>query len=225
VSDLARPVGSAVESPLSRALPADDLVPDDDLLPGLRVAIDMDGVLADFNTGWMSRYNREFGTQLEASHVQAWDGPQLLTHFDSMREFWTWARGTGRSTFRDAPALEGAVEAANRIATRHRLVIVSSKFPWAIPDSLAWLADHGVRAREVHFLWDKAIAECDVYLDDAPHVLRQLVSSQPRATVCRMVRAWNEPVPGTVDIESWAAFEALVDDLARARAAIGRSRP
>ena len=29
-----------------------------------------------------------------------------------------------------------------------------------------------------------------------------------------MVRAWNEPVPGTVDIETWAQFEALVESLA-----------
>jgi 5'(3')-deoxyribonucleotidase len=195
---------------------ADDLAMTD-LLPGLRVGIDMDGVLADFNSGWMSRYNEHFGTQLEASQVQHWDGPERLTHFASMDEFWAWARGDGRSTFRDAPALPGAIEAVNRISQRHRLVIVSSKFPWAIPDSLAWLADHAVRAREVHFLWDKAVADCDVYLDDAVHVLQQLVAARPDATVCRMVRPWNEPVPGTIDIESWDAFEALVDGLAEAR--------
>ena len=34
----------------------------------------MDGVLADFNTGWMTRYNRDFGTSLDASMVQEWDG-------------------------------------------------------------------------------------------------------------------------------------------------------
>jgi uncharacterized protein len=189
----------------------------DDLVPGLRVGVDMDGVLADFNTGWMTRYNDEFGTQLDASQVGHWDGPSLLTHFGSMGEFWAWARGEGRSTFRDAPALPGAVDAVNRIAARHRLAIVSSKFPWAIPDSLAWLADHRVQAREVHFLWDKSLARCDVYLDDATHVLRELLAAQPRATVCRMVRPWNEPVPGTVDIESWEAFEALVDQLASTR--------
>jgi 5'(3')-deoxyribonucleotidase len=196
---------------------ADDLAMTD-LLPGLRIGVDMDGVLADFNSGWISRYNDDFGTRLEASQVRQWDGPERLTHFASMDEFWAWARGDGRSTFRDAPALPGAVEAVDRIAQRHRLVIVSSKFPWAIPDSLAWLADHAVRAREVHFLWDKGVADCDVYLDDAVHVLRQLVAARPDAMVCRMVRPWNEPVPGTIDIESWDAFEALVDELAEARA-------
>jgi 5'(3')-deoxyribonucleotidase len=195
--------------------PVDD--PFSDLLPGIRVGVDMDGVLADFNTGWMRRYNDEFGTALEAAQVIRWDGLEDLTHFGSMAEFWDWARGEGRSTFRDAPALPGAIEAVTRIARRHRLVIVSSKFAWAIPDSLAWLADHGVPAREVHFLWDKSLARCDVYLDDAPHILRALVARRPEATVCRMVCAWNEPLAGVVDVHSWDEFEELVERVAAER--------
>jgi hypothetical protein len=197
----------------------------DDLLPGPRAGAAMAGAMADLNTGWMTRYSLEVGAQLDASQVVHWDGPELLTHFGSMVEFWAWARGEGRSTFRDAPPLPGAVDAVNRIAARHRLVIVSSKFPWAIPDSLAWLSDHRVRAREVHFLWDKAVAACDVYLDDATHVVRELVAARPESTVCRMVRAWNDPVPGAVDIDSWEQFEALVDRLGRVRSEDGTEVP
>jgi 5'(3')-deoxyribonucleotidase len=186
----------------------------DDLLPGLRIGIDMDGVLADFNTGWMTRYNSEFDTLLEASMVRQWDDIHALTHFESMAAFWAWAQGDGRSTFRDAPPLPGAIEAIIRIGQRHRVAIVSSKFDWAIPDSLAWLADHRVPAREVHFLWDKALAGCDIYLDDAPHHLRELTARLPEATVCRMVHPWNDPIPGVVDVHDWAEFENVVEDVA-----------
>ena len=186
----------------------------DDLLPGIRVGIDMDGVLADFNTGWMSRYNAEFGTDLEASMVQEWNGLHTLTHFETMGQFWEWAQGDGRSTFRDAPPLPGAIEGIKRIGAKHRVCIVSSKFDWAIPDSLAWLADHDVPAREVHFLWDKTLAQCDVYLDDAPHQLEELTEGVPHAVVCRMVHPWNDPMEGVVDIHSWEEFEAVVDRVA-----------
>lgn len=196
----------------------------DDRLSGLRVGLDMDGVLADFNSGWMRRYNKDFGATLEPSMVTTWEGMHRLTHFPSMAEFWGWARGDRHSTFRDAPALPGAVEAARRIGHEHRLVIVSSKFEWAIPDSLAWLADHKIPAREVHFLWDKTQAGCDVYLDDAPHQLEELSAGLPDATICRMVHPWNRPVPGVHDIHSWDEFEALVSKLAEARAASSSTR-
>ena len=35
----------------------------------LRLGVDMDGVITDFNAGWMARYNREFGTRLRAGQV------------------------------------------------------------------------------------------------------------------------------------------------------------
>ena len=176
----------------------------------LRLGIDMDGVVADFNAGWMARYNREFGAQLHDSQVVMWDGLHRLTHFPTMDDFWTWAQGDGSSIFRDLPPIEGAIETIAELAAQHRIVIVSSKFDWAIPDALAWLSDHRVVAREIHFVWDKTSVPCDVYLEDAPHNLEALVAAHPDALVCRMVRPWNRALPGAVDVHDWDEFRARV---------------
>ena len=151
----------------------------------------------------------EFGTQLEASQVHRLGRPRATSpHFGSMAEFWAWAQGR-RPVARSATPRRCRVPSrpSTRIARRHRLVIVSSKFAWAIPDSLAWLADHGVPAREVHFLWDKSHrADCDIYLDDAPHVLAAL---RRRPTRAPRSAAWSapgtSPVPGVVDVHTLGA--------------------
>jgi 5'(3')-deoxyribonucleotidase len=180
----------------------------------LRLGIDLDGVVADFNVGWMDRYNREFGAQLHHSQVVAWDGLHGLTHFPTMEAFWEWAQQGSTSIFRELPAYEGAVETMADLSREHRIVIISSKFDWAIPDTLAWLSEHRVTAREIHFVWDKTTVPCDVYLEDAPHNVEALVTGHPDALVCRMVRPWNRPVEGAADVHDWAEFRTRVHDWA-----------
>jgi 5'(3')-deoxyribonucleotidase len=179
----------------------------------LRLGIDLDGVVADFNRGWIARCNRERGTTLEPEHVVGWDGLHHLAGFASMDGFWAWARhdaATGRSVFRDLPPMPDAVPSLERLARRHRIVILTSRFDWAIPDTLHWIARHQIPAREVHFVERKQDVPCDVYLDDAPHQLAALVAGRPDALVCRAVRSWNQPVPGASDVTSWVDFERLV---------------
>ncbi len=185
----------------------------------LRLGIDLDGVVADFNVGWMERYNREFGTTLHHSQVVMWDGLQELTHFGSMDDFWQWARSGPASIFRHLPIIQGALDSLQRLAAEHRIVIVSSKFDWAIPDTLAWLSEHRLPAREIHFVWDKTTVPCDVYLEDAPANLQALVRARPESLVCRMVRPWNGPLDGTRDVSGWSEFEAAVDEWLASRGA------
>jgi len=177
----------------------------------LRLGIDLDGVVADFNTGWITRYNDEFGADVAFDAVTEWDGIPALTHFRHMSEFWDWAKDhDGRSLFHHLDTYAGAVETLDELARHHHVVIVTTKPRWAIHDTFSWIATHRIPTREVHITRDKTQVPCDIYLDDAPHVLRSLVLARPEATVCRFVRPWNEPVPGVVDVESWEGFAELV---------------
>ena len=186
----------------------------------LRLGIDLDGVVADFNGGWTRIHNLEFGGNLTPDLVTTWDELHRVGGFDDMEAFWAWARSndTRPSIFRHLDLLPGALDTLRALdAEGHQVVIVSTKPDWAIHETMHWLADNEIPTREVHLTFTKHLVDCDVYLDDAPGVLPDLVEYHPDALVCRFVRPWNQPVSGTVDVHDWSQFHAIVTDQTRRR--------
>jgi 5'(3')-deoxyribonucleotidase len=183
---------------------------------GLRLGIDLDGVVADFNRGWTTAYNTTFGAQLAPEMVVTWDSPLELTHFADMGAFWDWAKDHGgHSVFRHLEPYPTAIETLQALDREgHDIVIITAKPDWAVHDTLRWLADHEVPTRAIHFTEAKHEVECDVYLDDAPAQVRRIAEVRATtATVCRFVRPWNHPVTGAIDVHDWTGFHRTVQDL------------
>ncbi len=186
------------------------------------MGVDLDGVVADFNKGWIRRYNRDFGTDIADDAVEEWDAPVDLTHFAHMDAFWEWAQtcGEGASLFRWLEPYPGALDALVRLdAMGHRVVVLTTKPAFAIHDTYAWLSDNRFPTTEVHIVDNKATVTCDLYVDDADHNVRTLVSEHPASTVCRFVRPWNSPVETAVDVHTWDDIVSVVD-----RVAVGSTR-
>ncbi|MEZ5175231.1 MAG: hypothetical protein R2823_03390 [Acidimicrobiia bacterium] len=182
----------------------------------MRLGIDLDGVVADFNSGWMTRFNTERGTDLTPDLVDHWNAMVDLAGFVDEQDFWEWARnGDGPGLFATLPVYPEALPALRRLAKNHQIVIVTTKPSWAVPETFGWIADKRLPTREVHIARRKWTVDCDIYLDDGPHNLEMLVERRPDRTVCRFVRPWNHPVPGAIDVDGWDAFEALVHETAR----------
>jgi 5'(3')-deoxyribonucleotidase len=153
----------------------------------MRLGIDLDGVVADFILGWMTRYNLEFGAHLTEDLVDHWDAAADLTHFETLTDFWDWAgaTGAGPTVFRHLSTYPGARETLCELATDHDIVILTMKPDWAASDTFAWI-------------------------DDSPYAIPALVEHRPESIVCRYVRPWNKPVAGAHDIHEWSDFCAFV---------------
>ncbi|MFV0306868.1 MAG: 5' nucleotidase, NT5C type [Desertimonas sp.] len=179
----------------------------------MRLGIDMDGVMCDFNAGWMRLHAAEFGSDLRPEMVTQWNGLHTLAGFGNMGAFWSWAKGRDDrpSIFRHLEPYPDALATMTALAgAGHDIVVLTAKPDWAIPDTLRWLADHGVPTREIHIRYDKFAVDCDLYLDDAPNVLDELVAHRGDRLICRMVQRWNRPVDGVVDVEGWGDVEEVV---------------
>ena len=147
----------------------------------LRLGIDLDGVVADFNQGWIDCYNRDFNTTLHSDDIVEWDAPLFLTDFEHMGKFWDWARdcGNGDSLFRVLPTYPGAVETLHRLADQHHIIIVTTKPDFAVNDTYAWLEQHNIPNTEVHIVDDKTTVNIDLLLDDADHNLQAVTHRRP----------------------------------------------
>lgn len=182
----------------------------------MRLGIDLDGVVANFTKGWMDFYNRQHGTSFVVADSQRWNDLVDLTHFRDIGEFWEWSSDLdGRSVFWHLEPFPGAIDALRSLVDAgHHIIIVTTKPAFAVADTHAWIERHRIPAAEIHILEKKWEVECDVYLDDGPHILPGLVRHRPASTVCRYVRPWNDPVPGAIDVTDFGEFRAVVDRLA-----------
>lgn len=184
----------------------------------MRLGIDLDGVVADFNAGWIRLHRDEFGSDLHPDMVVSWNGLHTLAGFADMGAFWRWARGSAErpSIFRHLDPYPDALDTLARLdRAGHDIVVVTTKPAWARSDTLRWLADHAIPTDEIHITNRKSSVECDVYLDDSPQVLPELARRRSAATICRFVRPWNEPLEGVRDVTSWPDFHQIVTERSR----------
>ncbi len=96
----------------------------------MRLGIDLDGVVADFNTGWMQLHADEFGSNLRPDMVDSWNCLHRLGGFADMQEFWSWAGPTEHrpSIFRHLEPYPDAIGSLRVLADEgHRVVIVTTK--------------------------------------------------------------------------------------------------
>lgn len=176
----------------------------------MRIALDIDNVVLDWQGHWMDLYTLHFDREVPYEVTGLWDACTLGTHFADHDDFFGWfAEAGGWDSIGYVPGAPGALAWLKR-QPGWRFEFVTSR-PRAGEESARALArKHGTTVR---FLGnrDKHLAHASLWIDDSPEVLTNLAEHGKRAI--RLERPWNEGAPATWSAPHWPAILEILEDL------------
>lgn len=174
------------------------------------IGLDIDGVLVDFQGGWLRTYNRWFDRDLRIEDATEWGSLVDLTHFQDEGAFFDWVKDVPGfwAGLEPIPGALGGVWQLKQAG--HRLEYITHRPEGAELDTYDWFGRHVPAAAysKPHFTKDKSKIPCQLYVDDAPKVIRALRAKG--LPVIRYEHPWNEGVEATGVAHSWAE---LVDQI------------
>jgi 5'(3')-deoxyribonucleotidase len=177
----------------------------------MRIAIDMDEVMADTLGAQLAWFRDRFGyrwTREECAGKRLEDlaAPEhVAAHHAALHE---------GSFFGALPVMPGAVEVIGRLAARHEVYVVSAavQFPGSMLPKVRWLERHFpfIPLPQVVFAGEKSIVDADVLVDDNADRFprfrgRAILFDAPHNRALAAVR-------GLTRARSWAEVEALLGE-------------
>jgi 5'(3')-deoxyribonucleotidase len=163
----------------------------------MRIALDLDGVCYEWEktARYMLRRKRMLENQpIPLELMRESDSWDAIEHAVTAAEWaWLWSEGVKEGLFRYGHCCRGAIEGVHALSEIGDVIIVTSRPPSAVRDTLAWLTfmfDKTPLAG-IHFtgIESKSAIFADVYIDDGAHNIVSLRAQGKR--VIAVMRAWN----------------------------------
>lgn len=182
----------------------------------MRIAVDLDGVLAETMEVWCKRANEFLGTNLKLSDLDTWASWRRLgisrdQFFQFLDEAW--------DEWETIPPTEPRLaEKVEKIAGMGQIDIVTGRSKESVAAAKNWLSNHKIpyqRFVRVPGMRDKIFLNYDVYIDDAPELM-PLISRDPSKWGILYTRPWNTTVPElrhVYRVENWAEISKLLKQI------------
>jgi 5'(3')-deoxyribonucleotidase len=130
----------------------------------MSIAVDMDNVIADIETYFLSTYEKEYGQKVERKSLKGRPETEgfpkdVILKFLNTPGF-----------FRNAPVMPGSQDAVKDLMQDFDVYIVSAamQFPQSLPEKFDWLAEHFpfIHWKHIIFCGDKSKVNMDFMVDD-----------------------------------------------------------
>ncbi|UBM58471.1 5'-3'-deoxyribonucleotidase [Marinilongibacter aquaticus] len=164
----------------------------------MRIAIDMDDVMADTSEAIVQIYNEAFGT-LHSKNDFLTD-LRWADHHENYQKVRHQLFEPG--FFRNIPVMEGAQEVVKALHDRYELFVVSAamEFPNSLKDKYDWLEEHFpyIHWKNIVFCGDKSIVRAHVIIDDHE---KNLIDFEGRAMMFNAMH--NLEIEGYERVMNW----------------------
>ncbi|AZN41037.1 5' nucleotidase, NT5C type [Paenibacillus albus] len=131
-----------------------------------RIAIDMDEVIADFNSKHLSVFNREYNETLTARDLMGTRLRELRPHLKN--EIIAYLKDP--EFFSDLEVMKDSQEVIRELSEQYEVFITTAamEFPTSFSAKYAWLKEHFPFLDELNFVFcgDKSIIHADYLIDD-----------------------------------------------------------
>lgn len=180
----------------------------------MRVAIDMDEVIADTHAAKRALY-RALGFDCAEADLTGRTLSDLAPAEITAAVEAEMHKGV---FFADLPVIEGAAEALAALGRRHEIFIATAamEYPASCAHKIAWMARHfpAIDPMRLVLCGDKSVVRADVLIDDSPRHFERFAG----IGVC-FSAAHNAGADVPWRLDRWSGAEALLDGIAGARAA------
>jgi 5'(3')-deoxyribonucleotidase len=182
----------------------------------LRIAVDLDGVLAETMEAWCKHANDLLGTSFKLADLDTWASWRKLgisreQFFQFLNEAW--------DDWKNIPPTEPRLaEKVQKLAPWGQIDVVTGRSKESVNAAKSWLALHKISYQlfvRVPGWKDKIFLDYDVYVDDAPELM-PLISRNPSMWGILYTRPWNMDVPDIPRVfraQSWTEIPKLVKKL------------
>jgi uncharacterized HAD superfamily protein len=178
----------------------------------MKIAMDLDGTVANWLAAFCKQHNLVFGTKLRVSDVTMWDFLHL-TSFTNWVEALDWA--VEQRTYLRAAAYPHAVSALRELHGDGHTILYLTHRPWGAKEqTLTWLNRRGLMPANTALIHsnDKTTwGGIDLWVDDAPHIVGRL--RERGQQVLLFDRPWNQHVqegPLVRRVYDWLQVPTLV---------------
>lgn len=131
-----------------------------------RIAIDMDGVMADTTQQMIDWYAQRYGVQVDKATLYGLPETTGFPHEKEVIRSFLFEPGF----FRTKPVIKDSQEVIRALQDKHEVFIVSAamEFPPSLAEKLEWLGEHFpfVPWQNIVFCGSKTIVQADYMIDD-----------------------------------------------------------